>query len=230
MNTKFKYQLSSLLYSFVLMILFSSCSSNFLTGRKFNLDLVKVEKKQAPKASKTYPEFTKIEPSEILLAYNEDPDVLNEKFKIEVTEPSKLEKATFNPSPDFENFSEKYIELAAFDTSKVKSNIELPKENKKGKTWDGFSIASFSISLFAILLLFTFPLLTILEFILIFFFFEILLAVASIIFGAIGLKRTSKKKSKGRGFAIIGFCLGIAQLLYWIGITILLLILISAFI
>jgi hypothetical protein len=212
------------------MILFSSCSSNFLTGRKFNLDLVKVEKKQAPKASKTYPEFTKIEPTEILLASNENPIILNEQFEIEVTEPSKLEKATFNLSPDLENFSEKYIELAAVDTSKVKSNIELPNENKKVKTWDGFSIASFSISVLAILLLLAFPLLSILEFILIFFFFEILLAVASIIFGAIGLKRTSKKKRRGRGFAILGLCLGIAQILYWIGITILIVLLISAYI
>jgi hypothetical protein len=230
MNTKFKNQLSSLLYSFVLLILFSSCSSNFLTGRKFNLDLVKVEKKQALKTSKTYPEFTKIEPAEILLASNEDPIVLNEKFEIELTEPSKLEKATFNPSPDLENFSDKSIKLSVVDTSKVKSNIEIPNDNKMVKTWDGFSIASFSISLLAILLLFTFPLLTIIDFVLIFFFFEILLAVTSIIFGAIGLKRTSKKKRKGRGFAIFGFCLGIAQLLYWIGITILVLILISALI
>jgi hypothetical protein len=73
-------------------------------------------------------------------------------------------------------------------------------------------------------------LLTIIDFVLIFFFFEILLAVASIIFGAIGLKSTSKRKRKGRGFAIIGFCLGIAQLLYWIGITILVVLLISAYI
>lgn len=231
MNTIFKHQFSFPLYLTVLMVLLSSCNSNLFTGRKFNLDLVKVDKKQVPIALKTNPNIKQIEPKEILLASNENPILLNEQLSVEYQELPSLEKSAPHSSNGLKEITGKYIKLPIIDTTKLKSNSEKSKEiDRRGKTWDGFSIASFSISLIAILLLFAFPLLTIIDFVLIFFFFEILLAVASIIFGAIGLKSTSKRKRKGRGFAIIGFCLGIAQLLYWIGITILVVLLISAYI
>jgi hypothetical protein len=105
MNTKFKYQLSILLYPFVLMILFSSCSSNFLTGRKFNLDLVKVEKRQVPKVLKTNPNIKQIEPKEILLASNEDPIILNEQLSAEDQELPSLEKSTPHSSNELEKIT-----------------------------------------------------------------------------------------------------------------------------
>jgi hypothetical protein len=220
-----------LLVLFVIILFLASCSSNFFTGRKLNLDLVKVEKKQVPKALKTNLNDKQIEQNEILLTSNENQIVLKGQLKIEEEEAPNLEKSKLHSSNGLEKITGKYIKLPIIDTTKLKSNSENSKEiDRRGKTWDGFSIASFSISVLAILLLFTFPLLLIFEFILIFYFFEILLALTSIIFGGIGLSRTSKKKRRGRGFALLGLCLGIAQILYWIGITILVVLLISAYI
>jgi hypothetical protein len=41
-----------------------------------------------------------------------------------------------------------------------------------------------------------------------------LLFVVSIVFGAIGLARTIKGKSKGLGWAILGFVVGLVQFLF----------------
>ena len=207
MNMNTKNTVNTILYSLLMMLLISSCSSNFLSGRKFNLDLVKVEKKQIEKASPKVALQIPGKSTEVISASSENQILL-----------SSFERQILNDDLDL-NLQQDSIVLSKINTSTKHLSVVLDSINVKKATaepkapapnvhWDWVSILSIVAGLISAILLGFF----LSELILLWLFLSLL----SLVLGAIGLSRTEYGKLKGRGFAIAGFILGLAQLIFLI--------------
>jgi hypothetical protein len=189
------YSRSYPVLALALILLLSSCSSNLFTGRKFDLDLVKVEKKKPNEISRKDSKTTEIKSNDAILASSE-------LGYVEIEKPTKIENwesSTLNGIDQTKN--EEVVKSSKSKENQVNNNLtkkakpNKPSSPKDGSSWDWASIVSLSAG---VLGLFTAP---------------ILFGVVAIVFGAIGMSRTSKGKGKGKGFAIAGLVLGIIEVL-----------------
>lgn len=196
------------LYSFVLMILFSSCSSNFLSGRRFNLYLVKVEKNQIKKSSPNAAIQIPGKSTEVISASSENQIILiKEKEHPCISIHNKDVNSKPTASIRLNTNIAQLANLTIQDSSKFITNTTIPASNINIKPWDWASIISFIAGVLGV-------------FLYLFYLIDggvilwLLLLLSSIIFGGIGLARTSKKKRRGRGLAALGLTLGIAQVIF----------------
>jgi hypothetical protein len=187
------------LLSLVAILFLSSCSSNLFTGRKFNLDLVKVDKNKTNQVIRKDSKATEIKTSEALVATTEN-------SYVEIAKPDQIEnweiskpKSTENP----QNIQSDSKSLIKENTKKADDKIapkSISKPNKSsssksGGEWDWASIVSLSAGVLGL------------------FVAALPLGICAIVFGAIGMSRTSGGKRKGKGFAIAGLILGILEVL-----------------
>ena len=181
------------------ILFLSSCSSNLFTGRKFNLDLVKVDKSKTNEVARKDSKTTEIKTSESLIASTEN-------SYVEIAKPSQIEtweiskpKSTENP----QNIQSDSKSLIKENTKKADVKISpksilkpnKPSSSKNGGEWDWASIVSLAAGVVG---LFVAP---------------ILFGIVAIVFGAIGMSRTSNGKRRGKGFAIAGLILGIIEVI-----------------
>jgi hypothetical protein len=202
----------SLIYSFIffsVILILSSCSSNLFTGRRFKLDLVKVEK--------SIPEHLPITNIQISPRQTIKPQATSNKDHLDI-KPLSIKLNSLQPDVNSKQKSihKQNLEQESQTQSNliVKSNSNVFEDDTIQNGFDWISLVSL-ISGIAGTFLFIYLLFTGysgLWMVSLFF---------SIILGIFGIFRTRHKKRKGKGFAIAGLTLGVLQILYLITIIIL---------
>ncbi len=193
-----KYNSHFFFFTFMLMIMLSSCSHNLFTGRRFNLDLVKVERKQVEKSSNTTA-FKHLKKSDdIVYPISENHFVLNEG-KLIADKRELLSKVNAKETSSFLKTTKNKISF--IDSTKVKQNIAAPNIDIKEIHNDVYSKNSFLFFVLSLFfLVFRFSLWSLI--------IMLIFSVIAIILGIIGLKNTSNGKAYGKGLAILGLVLG----------------------
>lgn len=169
------------------------------TGRKFNLDLVKVDKNKTNQVIRKDSKATEIKTSEALVASTENSYVeISKPSQIEnweISKPKSLENSQTKNVAETKSIIEKPNKSDSKITLKSNSKPNKPISTKEGGEWDWASIVSLSAGVLGL------------------FVAALPLGICAIVFGAIGMSRTSGGKRKGKGFAIAGLILGILEVL-----------------
>lgn len=175
------------IWAFLGILLLSSCKLGIITGKKFQLDLVKVQKEKPKFFEKKMP--AELENKELILASTE----------ANFASFSQAEKRVFTKKSNIiQPTSSHYLEKESGGKKQIPSTAPVPKEEtpkEEKKEWDWASITSFTVGLVG-LLSFTLGVLFV-------------FGLFALVFGIIGLNRTAKGKRKGRGLAIAGTIIGI---------------------